>query len=355
MMNGSPIIDKKDFYQSKYDFYRRFSFWVCVLSCLVSTTYFVSDCQLFGRMAWETLLPRTIILVPMALYIWIYFGCRDYRKMVPLSYVILHLIMWNTIWAIVYLPDRSHASEGFIIMHLMFFAIGFCAPFSYSTVGHCLLIADILISNCFNHYENLDIMLSLGIPCVVGICAAHYAMQMLYKDHYRTEKKLEHISLYDQLTDVYNRNILNDLTEKETGIFLKEYQEHLCILLFDIDYFKKVNDTFGHVGGDKVLKSVTSAARNKIGERDCIIRWGGEEFVVLLYDKNLDEARQFAEELRQEIENQENEVCRVTISIGVTRYNGTDNYQAAVQCADMALYRAKAEGRNRVVVWNNEG
>ncbi len=63
-------------------------------------------------------------------------------------------------------------------------------PFSYSTVAHVLLIADILISNSFNHYVNLDIMLSLGIPCVVAICAVHYCMQRLYAQHYKTEKEL---------------------------------------------------------------------------------------------------------------------------------------------------------------------
>lgn len=345
---------KRDFYQSKYTFYRQFSFWVCVFSCLASVTYFVSDCQLFGRFAWETLLPRSIILLPMLGYIAVYRKCSDYRWMVPISYVILHLIMWNTIWAIVYLPDRTHASEGFIIMHLMFFAIGFCAPFSYSTVAHVLLIADILISNSFNHYANLDIMLSLGIPCVVAICAVHYCMQRLYAQHYKTEKELEHISRYDQLTDVYNRNVLNELTVEETGAFLKEAEEELCILLFDIDDFKNVNDTHGHIGGDKVLKAVAGLAREKTGKNNYIIRWGGEEFVMLLYGQSLAGAKAFAEELRQQVEAMDTGVCPVTISIGVTRYNGRDNYQLAVQCADKALYQAKNDGRNRVVVYGEK-
>lgn len=117
-----------------------------------------------------------------------------------------------------------------------------------------LLIADILISNSFNHYVNLDIMLSLGIPCVVAICAVHYCMQRLYAQHYKTEKEL---------------------------------------------------------------------------------------FVMLLYGQSLAGAKAFAEELRQQVEAMDTGVCPVTISIGVTRYNGRDNYQLAVQCADKALYQAK--------------
>ena len=247
-------IDKNDFYQSKYDYYKHFSFWVIVVSSLASITYFISDCQLFNRFAIETLLPRTIILVPMVIYIIFAKRIKSYKIMVFFEYIIIHLIMWNTIWAIYYLPIKTHASEGFIIMHLMFCGIGFSAPFHYSTFFHCLLVVNILVSNTFNHYENLDIMLSLGLPCLFAICAIHYFMQKLYVGHYVTAKKLEYISYYDYLTDVYNRNVLNELTDADTKQFVASINKPICIVIFDIDYFKKVNDTYGHVKGDQVLK-----------------------------------------------------------------------------------------------------
>ena len=199
-------MEKQFFYQSKYDYYREFNRWVVVVASLVSVTYFVSDCQLFGRFAWETLLPRTFILLPMLIFLLVSRKVTDYRIMVPFTYLIVHGIMWCTIWAIYYLPIRQHANEGFIIMHLMFFAVGFCAPFGYSTLFHVLVVANILISNLFNHYESLNLMLTLGIPCVVGICAVNYVMEKVYADQYKTKLELEKALTMDQLTKAFNRN-----------------------------------------------------------------------------------------------------------------------------------------------------
>lgn len=344
----ADTIDKNDFYQSKYDFYKKFTFWVVIFSCLASTTYFISDCQLFGRFAEETLIARMNILIPMLIYIIIYRRNGSYKIMVPLAYIILHMIMWNTIWAIYYLPDRTHASEGFIIMHLMFFAMGFCAPFAYSTVAHTLVIFNILISNMFNHYANLDIMLSLGIPCVVAICAVSYFMQKLYRSHYRVTKRLEYNSYYDSLTEVYNRNILSKLT---TGIKFSEFLgDSVCVMVFDIDFFKKVNDTYGHVKGDIVLKHVAGTVSKNLSQKNYMIRWGGEEFVIVMPDKSIEKAYEFADVLRKKVEFSENGVCPITISAGLACYDGKD-YKSAIDYADKALYRAKELGRNRVEIW----
>ena len=340
-------IDKNDFYQSQYDYYRKFSFWVVVVASLASITYFVSDCQLFGRFAIETLLPRTIILIPMTLYIILSKRIKSYKIMVPLEYLIIHLIMWNTIWAIYYLPIKTHASEGFIIMHLMFCGIGFSAPFYYSTFFHCLVIVNILVSHTFNHYENLDIMLSLGLPCLVSICAIHFCMQKLYVGHYLTAKKLEYISHYDHLTGVYNRNVLSELTDGETKKFTSTMEQPISVLLFDLDFFKKVNDTYGHPGGDQVLKELAGTIKPMLGKKDYMIRWGGEEFVLILQNKKQQQAVAFAEQIRTAVEQSDNGVCPVTISVGVAEYDGKD-YQATINMADQALYRAKMNGRNRV-------
>lgn len=342
-------IDKNDFYQSKYDYYQRFSFWVIVFSSLASITYFVSDCQLFGRFAIETLLPRTIILIPMMIYIILSKRIKSYKIMVPLEYLIIHLIMWNTIWAIYYLPIKTHASEGFIIMHLMFCGIGFSAPFYCSTFFHCLVIVNILVSHLFNHYENLDIMLSLGLPCLVSICAIHLCMQKLYVGHYQTAKRLEYISYYDFLTGVYNRNVLPELTDAESKKFCSKIEHPISVLILDIDYFKKVNDTYGHPNGDQVLKELANTIKPMIEKKDYMIRWGGEEFVLILQNKKIDQAVVFAEKIRVAVEKSDNGVCPVTISIGVAEYDGED-YQATINRADKALYRAKINGRNCVEV-----
>ena len=338
---------KKEFYQSKYDYYKKFAYYVVVAGCLGSTTYFVSDCQLFGRFATETLLPRTIILIPLLIFMYFYPKITNYRIMVPTCYTILHLIMWNTIWAIVYLPDRTHASEGFIIMQLLFFAAGFCAPFKYALIAHCLLVVNILVSHTFNHYKNLDMMISLGLPCVIGICAAHYFMQKLYMDHYQTARKLEYISRYDALTGVYNRNIVEMILKKDKKHFINELGSQCAVLMFDIDHFKNVNDTYGHAKGDIVLKSLANTASCIMETKDYLIRWGGEEFIIILADTTEENALRKAEQLRQMVEHSDNGICAVTVSVGVALYNGED-YQIIVDHADKALYMAKESGRNCV-------
>ena len=345
--------EKKKFYQSKYSYYRKFNNWVILVASLASVTYFVSDCQLFGRFAWETLLPRTFILLPMLIFLLVSRKVTDYRIMVPFTYLIVHGIMWCTIWAIYYLPIRQHANEGFIIMHLMFFAVGFCAPFGYSTFFHVLVIANILISNLFNHYESLDLMLTLGIPCVVGICAVNYVMEKVYADQYRTKLELEKALTMDQLTKVYNRNKLAEICDKSGLRLLVDDSKETCVMITDIDFFKQVNDTYGHDGGDKVLIYLVDTIKQVIRSSDYVIRWGGEEFIVILQGCPMANAKNIAESIRQKIETGDSGVCKITISIGISSYNGTD-YHKAITCADKALYEAKNNGRNRVVCYKNE-
>ena len=345
--------EKKKFYQSKYSYYRKFNNWVILVASLASVTYFVSDCQLFGRFAWETLLPRTFILLPMLIFLLVSRKVTDYRIMVPFTYLIVHGIMWCTIWAIYYLPIRQHSNEGFIIMHLMFFAVGFCAPFGYSTFFHVLVIANILISNLFNHYESLDLMLTLGIPCVVGICAVNYVMEKVYADQYRTKLELEKALTMDQLTKVYNRNKLAEICDKSGLRLLVDDSKETCVMITDIDFFKQVNDTYGHDGGDKVLIYLVDTIKQVIRSSDYVIRWGGEEFIVILQGCPMANAKNIAESIRQKIETGDSGVCKITISIGISSYDGTD-YHKAITCADKALYEAKNNGRNRVVCYKNE-
>ena len=345
--------EKKKFYQSKYSYYRKFNNWVILVASLASVTYFVSDCQLFGRFAWETLLPRTFILLPMLIFLLVSRKVTDYRIMVPFTYLIVHGIMWCTIWAIYYLPIRQHANEGFIIMHLMFFAVGFCAPFGYSTFFHVLVIANILISNLFNHYESLDLMLTLGIPCVVGICAVNYVMEKVYADQYRTKLELEKALTMDHLTKAYNRNKLAEICDKSGLRLLVDDSKETCVMITDIDFFKQVNDTYGHDGGDKVLIYLVDTIKQVIRSSDYVIRWGGEEFIVILQGCPMANAKNIAESIRQKIETGDSGVCKITISIGISSYDGTD-YHKAITCADKALYEAKNNGRNRVVCYKNE-
>ena len=127
------------------------------------------------------------------------------------------------------------------------------------------------------------------------------------------------------------------------------------LLIADIDKFKNINDTYGHIFGDKIIKVVAKALQKLTKGKDIAARFGGEEFVVVLPDTNINGGVAVSESIRQNIENgrifnpkTKEEIQRVTISIGVTTFDINEDINVVIERADAALYRAKAGGRNRV-------
>jgi len=131
---------------------------------------------------------------------------------------------------------------------------------------------------------------------------------------------------------------------------------HLGVLMLDIDHFKKVNDTYGHVGGDLVLKEYTKLISSLLRKDDTLIRFGGEEFMVIMAGIPKNRIISVAENIRTRIENAkflfEDKVIEITTSIGGALYPEIDavNEETLVQVADQNLYKAKNQGRNRVIV-----
>lgn len=128
-----------------------------------------------------------------------------------------------------------------------------------------------------------------------------------------------------------------------------------CLLMCDIDHFKQINDTYGHLFGDKVIRAVASAIKENVKGRDVAARYGGEEFVVLLPNTSLQGAHALAEQIRHAIEkgrvrrgNSDETVARVTLSLGVAHYQPGEASTAFIERADRALYLSKQNGRNRV-------
>lgn len=132
----------------------------------------------------------------------------------------------------------------------------------------------------------------------------------------------------------------------------RDTNQLLAIIYFDIDNFKNINDQYGHIVGDKVLKEVSSLVKNYLSPADFFGRWGGEEFIIITRDKSLNETAQFAEKLRSTIQNPPFHVAgQVTTSFGVASLEQNDLPQTFFKRQDMALYRAKNEGRNIVKVY----
>lgn len=164
------------------------------------------------------------------------------------------------------------------------------------------------------------------------------------------EKNLEKLASTDKLTGIYNRHKFEEMFKIEIDRVLR-YETPLTLIMFDIDHFKKVNDTFGHDVGDYVIKNMVNVVEKNIRTTDLLVRWGGEEFIILCPQTDSINATTLAEKLRSAIEAASfDKVGTVTCSFGVTFYKDKESGDSFIKRADNALYEAKNQGRNRVVV-----
>lgn len=163
-------------------------------------------------------------------------------------------------------------------------------------------------------------------------------------------KKLEELSQKDELTKLYNRRKITEVITKEFERS-KRYDIENTLCIFDIDHFKHINDTYGHNIGDEVLKELSQLLQSSIRKTDSIGRWGGEEFILIATQTNLNESQIFIETLRKKIETHNfHKVGKVTCSFGVTNLGVANSFTEAINNADTALYEAKDTGRNKVII-----
>jgi diguanylate cyclase (GGDEF)-like protein len=160
--------------------------------------------------------------------------------------------------------------------------------------------------------------------------------------------RLRVLSTIDQVTGAYNRRKFEERFTAEIECACR-YRQPLTIIMFDIDHFKEANDKCGHTSGDRALAVVAQVVKQGLRETDALIRFGGDEFLVLLPQTELAGGVTLAEKLRTLIANQPLDACpNLTASFGVTAYQPGDSENSFVRRADVALYRAKGRGRNRV-------
>ncbi|EKO3908841.1 diguanylate cyclase [Vibrio fluvialis] len=165
----------------------------------------------------------------------------------------------------------------------------------------------------------------------------------------QVEKQLLTLATQDKLTGAYNRHKWDEQIHMQLNLAQRGGYPFGLILL-DVDYFKRVNDQFGHQVGDQLLKRMVSELQQRIRSTDMLFRLGGEEFAILLPMQDIESACKLAESLRSQMELlQVDNLPAFTISIGVTSYHDMDSEASIFRRADMALYRAKAQGRNQVV------
>lgn len=171
----------------------------------------------------------------------------------------------------------------------------------------------------------------------------------------KANAKLKHLSRTDRLTELFNRGYWEELLQKEFSRCSRT-KKASSVVMFDIDHFKRVNDTYGHQAGDEVIRKTCGVLRENLRETDIAGRYGGEEFGVILVETNAQEAMVFCERLRKDIEQlkvlSNGEDITFTVSLGISEFNeDIIEYEKWLEGSDLALYQSKEKGRNQTNIY----
>ncbi|MDO6443699.1 sensor domain-containing diguanylate cyclase [Marinobacter sp. 2_MG-2023] len=172
----------------------------------------------------------------------------------------------------------------------------------------------------------------------------------------RANEQLAKLSMTDRLTNLLNRGTWENLVDAEFERY-RRYNQATSLVMFDIDFFKKVNDSYGHLVGDEVIKHAATTAKHNLRQSDSIGRYGGEEFGIILPETDVEGARIICERIRESINDSVVQTTiapiRYTVSVGIAQLDhAAKSYMEWMQQADEALYAAKNGGRNRVIVFD---
>ncbi len=243
------------------------------------------------------------------------------------------------IWSLLLIPH-------FIItVHFPSWKIIIPVAFSFSILKYIILFAS---EEKIIEDEIPLIILGTLVNWSVFFTVAYFRM----KYHYALEE-VKKLTVVDPLTGLYNRRYFDFYMEK-TIPYCQITGTPLALILLDLDNFKKVNDDYGHICGDNALKHVSEVIKKTVRESDAYIRFGGEEFAIVMPITDILNGQQLAERIRLNVEKSEfiykNTRINLTISCGVAMYNG-ETVTQFIENADKSLYQAKESGRNKVVIF----
>jgi len=210
--------------------------------------------------------------------------------------------------------------------------------------------------NKFTYYKEIDLRTKNGESFIVNTFAEPLKTRngevkgaQCFMNDVTSKKELERLSITDKLTGLNNRHKLDQVMSYEFSQF-QRYGTGFSVILMDMDDFKKVNDTYGHIAGDRVLVKLANILKANVRDSDTCGRWGGEEFLIIVPKANEEEAAHVAEKLRKSIESESFSIeDPVTASVGVAGIETGSNITKLLSNADKALYKAKRSGKNIVV------
>ncbi len=332
-------------------------------STAVLVLFLVFVCSWLGYVDDQTLVIAGGLIVSIILFFYILFRTKLNLKFRDASLTAPQMLASSL--TMVYVMQNAGAARGiFLIVIIMIFVFGvfrlsareFLQISLVVLFGYCMLVWPLIASE--NRSSDASLAILYGIVLLVVL--PWFAMMGAYigKLRYQLNKSIvelessQAIAVRDDLTGTYNRRYLMGALHKEKNRSDRG-GEPFSVCLIDIDHFKKVNDSKGHLAGDQVLRNLTVAVQPDVRTTDYFGRFGGEEFMLILSETSLNGACAYAERLREKIEGLRftdiDSDMRITVSIGVTQYRPREEISTALNRADMALYDAKAQGRNRVV------
>ncbi|WP_088328984.1 GGDEF domain-containing protein [Lacimicrobium sp. SS2-24] len=313
------------------------------LSVLLTNLFLLSAMYLFyfgirARFAclpsWLNVVAATLHIVLFAAAQWLTFflempsWTRDINSFFNLS-----LPLWLTIVFIHQHPRRSNYGDRVVKLALV----------SIWLVLTLVLPTYIVLNKPdSNELTNIATLVAMVLECLLfcGVAISYI---------YDLVEKLKNDAYTDKLTGLRNRRFFNRIT---SGVFssAQRYGFSTCVILADIDDFKQLNDTHGHMSGDEAIRSVADALKMLLREEDILIRFGGEEFLALLPNTDFNTALKVAERMRHAVERMSNPEIpnQITLSLGVSQVKDLDDLESSIQRADAAMYDAKQRGKNQV-------
>lgn len=224
------------------------------------------------------------------------------------------------------------------------------AGFAIMLLSLVLLKIQPFIPVYYSTSQIIYIIFVVTILCSIVITFQH-VVETSQKLIVKQKQQLAKVSVTDRLTGIYNRAKLDDILENEIHRY-KRYKHVLGLILLDIDHFKDVNDTYGHQVGDKVLAELAVILKTHCRETDYVGRWGGEEFLFICPETDLDGIFILSETIRYSVESHKFSVIdKLTVSLGISGSEENDTADALLKRADDALYYAKGYGRNQTIVF----
>ena len=229
-------------------------------------------------------------------------------------------------------------------------------PKAFLTTGAMLLYFGMLI----DLYDELviaptPVALAEDVSIALGLGLLAFGLFLFIRDQGKLHDRLRQLSITDELTGLFNSRHFYDQISREIERSHR-YERSLSILLMDIDDFKKYNDEFGHIDGDRVLRYLGALIQSVLRENDSGYRYGGEEFTIILPETKEDKAIIVAERIRSEFKTHDfvpgknGTTITKTISVGVAEYRGETELSAYIRRADFAMYSAKSAGKDMVTV-----